>query len=55
MNQIATFWREDQLSEPYSGGSEVKYQLVKDKVNDIVSVLEDFKLRTLNALHTEFN
>ncbi len=53
MNQIAAFWQESRLSGLSRDGNEVKYQLVKDKVNDIISVLEDFKLRTLEAIHTE--
>lgn len=53
MNQIATFWREDQLTDPYSGGCEVKYRLVGGRVQDIISILEDFKLRAINALNDE--
>ena len=53
LNQIATFWKLEQLNNPDSGGCEVKYQLVKDKVNEIVSVLEEFKLRAISALNEE--
>ena len=55
MNKIGTFWKPDQFENENSGGSEVKYQLLKDKIQDIGNVLEEFKLRIINALHSEAN
>ena len=49
MNRIATFWRSDQM-ETTQGGVLVRYELIKDKIPEIVSVLEEFKLRAINAI-----
>lgn len=51
MNLIANFWRPEQVNNPSSGGSEVKYSLLRGQTQDVVSVLEKFKLLTLAALH----
>jgi len=51
LRQAAPFWSDEQMSDPYTNGSIVRYEQIKDKAEDIIDVLEDFKVRAINALN----
>lgn len=53
MNRAADFWNSDQLSNPDSGGSGIRYALVKSRTGEIVTALEEFKARLVQALEAE--
>lgn len=53
LRQAAPFWTDEQMSDPYTNGSIVRYEQLKDKIKKIIDVLEDFKLRAINALNNE--
>ncbi len=49
LRQAAPFWTDQQMSDPYTNGSIVRYEQIKDKIKDIIDVLEDYKVRAINA------
>lgn len=53
LRQTAPFWTDEQMSDPYTIGSIVRYEQVKDKIKDIIDVLENFKVQAINALENE--
>lgn len=53
LRQTAPFWTDEQMSDPYTIGRIVRYEQVKDKIKDIINVLENFKVRAINALENE--
>jgi hypothetical protein len=50
---VAPFWTDEQMLNPYSGGSMVRYEQLNENVRVIIDVLEDFKIRAINALDEE--
>lgn len=53
LRQAAPFWTNEQMSDPYTNGSIVRYEQLKDKIKNIIDVLEEFKVRAINALKNE--
>lgn len=54
MNPLASFWRPDQLEKMDSSGCGVKYASIKDKIPDMLNVLESFKRQVSAALEDEY-
>ncbi|MEJ1959918.1 MAG: hypothetical protein WDM70_11280 [Nitrosomonadales bacterium] len=53
LRQAAQFWTDEQMSDPYTNGSIVRYDQLRGKIKDVIDVLEDFKVRAINALSNE--
>ncbi len=53
LRQLAPFWTDEQMKNPFSGGGVVRYEQVREKIQQIIDVLEEFKIRTIDALDNE--
>lgn len=54
MNPIIPFWRPDQIEAPESSGIGVKFSLIKDKISEVISFLEEFKQQITTLLEDEY-
>ncbi|MDV6341120.1 hypothetical protein R2103_04975 [Nitrosomonas sp. Is24] len=55
MNPLASFWRHDQFEKVYTSSRGVKYLSIRDKIPDILNVLESFKRQISAALEDEYS
>ncbi len=53
LSLLAPFWTDTQMKDRFSGGSVVRYEQIKDHVQKIIDVLEEFKVRTIDALNND--
>lgn len=55
MNPLVSFWKPDQIEKVDSCGCGIKYASIKDKIPDMLNVLERFKRQISAALEDEYS
>ena len=53
LNVIATFWRPDQIEDKSSSGCGVKYSVIKDRIPEMTTIIDDFRRHVISAFEDQ--